>query len=146
MRKITLYIFALSFFVCSSFVAQKSVEWASLEYGFVLDWQFDSEFGTWVKAPIFESSTKALEGKKITLKGYIIPANQFENKYYISKNPNASCFFCNKAGKGTVVYLNLKNNRTFEVDEFIKVQGTFGLSDSYKEMPYRLDNVVIIKE
>ena len=143
-KSIVVVIF--SFFLFTSFIEQQHVNWASLEHGFKMDYEFDSEFGSWVEAPIYEEAIKSLDGKKIELKGYIIPANQFENKYYISKNPNASCFFCNKAGKGTVVSLNLKNNRTFEVDEFVLLKGTFRLSDSYKEMPYQLDNVEIIKE
>ena len=147
MRKYKIHvIFILLLIGVSSFVYQKELNWETLQYSLTYDWQFDTKFGTWVKAPTFDPSLKKMEGKEIQIKGYIVPINAYEGKFCVSKNPNSSCFFCGKAEKSTIVVLNLKNKTDFEIDDFVMIKGNLRLNQDTNEFPYNLDNAELAQE
>ncbi len=65
--------------------------------------------------PIFSSEIKALEGKEVRIKGYVIPSNLYtdneEDFFIISATPSSSCFFCGGAGPETVMEIYPKNKK-----------------------------------
>lgn len=65
--------------------------------------------------PIFSPEIKALEGKEIKIKGYVIPTSlytdQEEDFFVISASPESSCFFCGGAGPETVMEIYPKNKK-----------------------------------
>ena len=53
-----------------------------------------------IELPKFGNKVMALQGKKISVKGYLIPLSESgsDSKYMLSSLPFNSCFFCGAAG------------------------------------------------
>jgi len=98
--------------------------------------------------PIFSNATKLLQGKTVTLPGYMVP---FENgmkgsHFMISSMPLNACFFCGVGGPESVVEVFAKESLTFR-DKPIEIRGVLKLNDSDPEkMIYILENAEIIGE
>lgn len=111
MRKV-LIIF-LSFFSAVS-VAQESDMWKILS-----EVQYESKrLGKEkleVDVPMFSKRLSSWNGKKIVLKGYLIPLSEFGGKgeYMLSSLPFSNCFFCGGAGPETIVELKTKQSIKF---------------------------------
>ena len=56
--------------------------------------KYFEEVGMVFLVPSFGESVKKLEGKEVTIKGYMIPTDVSGDNYVISANPMSSCFFC----------------------------------------------------
>jgi hypothetical protein len=67
--------------------------------------QYDELLGFKVDVPVFGLDIKAMEGKEITVKGYIIPTNGYkgQTEFVFSAFPYNMCFFCGGAGPETVM-------------------------------------------
>ena len=80
--------------------------------------QFEEEF------PIFSDVVKALDGKEITIEGWMIPLDELrgENYFVLSALPFANCFFCGGAGPETVMEVFSKKQIDF-TEKKIKVKG-----------------------
>ena len=55
----------------------------------------------------FGQEVQNLDGKEITISGYVIPLDGMGLSYALSKSSFASCFFCGQAGPETVMDLNV---------------------------------------
>lgn len=80
--------------------------------------------------PIFSAATKALNGKVVTLPGYMIP---FDNgmkgtKFMFSSLPINACFFCGVGGPEGVVEVTTKQPLSFS-DKPIEIKGILRLND-----------------
>jgi len=55
--------------------------------------------------PVFNKDIKALEGKRVTLKGFIIPLDDAKKQvnFMLSMVPFSHCYFCGGAGPESVV-------------------------------------------
>ena len=67
--------------------------------------QFDELLGYKVDVPVFGKEVKALEGKEVTIRGYIIPTNGYVSpkEFVLSAFPFSQCFFCGGAGPESVM-------------------------------------------
>ncbi len=67
--------------------------------------QFDELLGYKIDVPVFSKEVVALEGKEITIRGYIIPTNGYVSpkEFVLSAYPFSQCFFCGGAGPETVM-------------------------------------------
>ncbi len=67
--------------------------------------QYDEMMGFKVDVPVFSDEVKALEGKEITIKGYIIPVEGYKShkEFIFSAFPYNMCYFCGGAGPETVM-------------------------------------------
>jgi hypothetical protein len=98
--------------------------------------------------PVFPDAVKALNGKTISLPGYMIP---FENgmkgnHFMFSSMPINACFFCGVGGPETVVEVFSKETVTYS-EKPIEIQGKLKLNDKNPDqMIYILENVEIIGE
>lgn len=129
-----------------SLYAQKTVTWKDLE-DVTFKEKFSEEADAYFWFPTFGKSIKDLEGKEITIRGYVIPIDVKENLYVLSAFPFAACFFCGGAGPQTVMELAFaKVPRRYETDERLTFKGKLKLnaSDIYK-MNYILDGAVQVK-
>lgn len=74
--------------------------------------KYDKKSKTTGYAPKFTKEIQALNGKQITIKGYLIPVDLYGDGSFavISALPVDNCFFCGGAGPETVmeVYTNQK--------------------------------------
>ena len=94
----------------------------------------DSLDGLIILFPTFPKIMKALEGKKVMMKGYVIPIEETGDAQVLvlSANSYTTCFFCGKAGPESVMDIRLKNPqkmRRFKQDEKVAFRGTLVLND-----------------
>ena len=91
-------------------------------------------------APVFPRALKALDGKKVTITGFVIPFDEDQELLALSANAFAACFFCGQASPATVISMYLKNSiRRYKMDDFKKLTGTLELNlDNPNEFYYIL--------
>ncbi|MEZ4852731.1 hypothetical protein [Flavobacterium sp.] len=102
----------------------------------------DKTYGE-VMFPVVNLKLKALQGKPVVIKGFIIP---IDNKNYaISKNVFASCFFCGKSGPETIMGIKFKGDLPkLKTDQYVTLKGTFRYNDSdVEDWIYHVENAVI---
>ena len=92
--------------------------------------------------PIFSAAAKALNGKTVTLPGYMVP---FENgvkgtHFMLSSMPLNACFFCGVGGPETVVEVFLKEPVTY-TERPVQITGVLKLNSTDPDkMLYILEN------
>ena len=68
----------------------------------------------------------------------MIPMDPMGITYVLSRNPNATCFFCGGAGQESVIELHLKKRKTkFKTDEYVTFIGNFALNDREMELAWK---------
>ncbi len=102
------------------------------------------EYGE-IYVPSFGAKVRQMEGKEISLKGFIIPfEGMFEPKHIIlSSLPIAACFFCGGSGPETVAeaYLNEEIKYTSKP---VTVTGKLTLNDTdYDQLMYILKDAKV---
>jgi hypothetical protein len=108
---------------------------AYLDWGTLADVEFESEyseeFGIEILIAKFGAYVKNFDGQEVSLTGYMIPLDPLGTTYVLSRNPNASCFFCGGAGPETVVQLQLSPHaiRRYRTDEYLTFKGTLQLHE-----------------
>ena len=109
--------------------------------------EYDEMLGFKVDVPIFSEEVKKLEGKEVTIKGYIIPVEGYKShkEFIFSAYPYSMCFFCGGAGPETVMEVKAKNPVPFSAD-VITIRGTLQLnSKDINKLMYALSNVELVK-
>jgi hypothetical protein len=87
-----------------------------------------------------------LNNTEVSIKGYVIPLDIDGNTYMLSSKPNASCFFCGKAGMESVMELKLTGgHRKFEMDEVVTFKGTLLLNDDPYGLMYILEDAEAVE-
>lgn len=105
----------------------------------------EDEFGE-LSVPAFGEAAKALEGKVVTVPGYIIPfEGLFKPKHVIiSSLPLASCFFCGVGGPETVMEVNLDDPVEYTAS-LVAFRGTLKLNDTdYEQLMYILEDAKFV--
>jgi len=127
MRKILIIIFC-----CVTFFAHaQDVSGWQLLAEVTFETKPADQNGFEVDLPKFSKRLKEADGKKIILKGYLIPLSELNGKqqYMLSSLPFSSCYFCGGAGPETVVELESKEKIKF-VTKQITMEGTLTLNAS----------------
>ena len=114
--------------------AQQLLSWEQLT-DVTFSKNYSAELGIELLEASFGESVKALEGKEVVIKGYMIPLDPLGTQYVISQNPMASCFFCGGSGPESVAELRLHPNsfRRYETDEILSFKGTLMLNEKNSE-------------
>jgi hypothetical protein len=105
--------------------------------------QYDEMLGFKVDVPVFSKELQDLEGKTITLKGYIIPVEGYKShkEFIFSAYPYNMCFFCGGAGPETVVEVKSKSPISFTADP-ITIKGKLSLNATdVNKLMYSLSDV-----
>jgi len=128
----TFRLLILGVVICAASMtySQQSITWDQLtDVKFTK--KFSAELGIELLEASFGPSVKALDGKEIIIKGYIIPLDPLGTQYVISRNPMASCFFCGGSGPETVAELRLhpKSIRRYATDEILSFKGILMLNE-----------------
>lgn len=145
MKKAALLFMLISVLGVSEPMSPLPITWKNLS-----DVQFtrklNKEVSMYFLYPTFGQSVKALQGKEIQIKGYIIPVDENENIYVVSAQPMAMCFFCGGAGPESIMELQFKNKKQrFKTDEQRTVKGTLQLNPSdIEHLNYILKNVEVV--
>jgi hypothetical protein len=117
--------------------AQKNI-WQTLSK---VEWymKFSKVYNAEVEFPIFSREVKALAGKEIIVKGYILPMDTEDGSIVLSALPWQNCFFCGGSGIETVMTVFLKKKRRFHMDE-VTLKGILELNDGEEGLIYILRN------
>jgi hypothetical protein len=67
--------------------------------------EYDELMGFNVDKPVFSKDVQSMNGKEVTIKGYIIPTNGYkgQTEFVFSAFPYNMCFFCGGAGPESVM-------------------------------------------
>ena len=121
--------------------------WKSLSDVAIND-RYDASVGYEISYPVFGKQAQALDGKTITVKGYMIPFEAYlKPKYFIlSALPIAACFFCGGAGPETVMEVFSQENIELS-SEVIQLRGRLELNQNNPDrMMYILHDAELIEE
>ena len=105
-----------------------------------------AEESVYMLYPTFGAAIQKLDGKPVTITGYVLPVDLEANLYVLSAFPYSACFFCGGAGPESVVSLKFKKGgRKFKTDERKTFKGTLKLNaDNIYELNYILTEAEII--
>jgi hypothetical protein len=92
---------------------------------------YDDMLGMKVDQPVFTAEVRALEGKEITLRGYIVPTNGYisTREFVLSAYPINVCFFCGGAGPESVIEVHMKDPIKF-TSEPVTLKGKLELNEN----------------
>jgi hypothetical protein len=104
MKKI---LFLLLFATSTAVFSQSSLKdntWKTLSR-ITFKKEYDEVLGLKIDVPVFGTEVKSMEGKEVTVKGYIIPTDGYKSQkeFVFSAFPYNMCFFCGGAGPETVM-------------------------------------------
>jgi hypothetical protein len=97
-----------------------------------------------IDKPVFSDAIKSMEGKTITVKGYIIPVEGYKShkEFIFSAFPYSMCFFCGGAGPETVMEVSAKEAVKYTTEQ-ITLTGTLRLnSDDINRLMFKIDHAV----
>lgn len=109
--------------------------------------EYDEMMGFKVDVPIFSEDVEKLDGKEITIKGYIIPVEGYKShtEFVFSAFPYNMCFFCGGAGPETVMEVVSSEPVKFST-EAIQIKGKLHLnSTDINKLIYSLSDAVLVK-
>jgi len=83
-----------------------------------------------MEVPLFSNHLKSWDGKKIKLKGYVIPVGEVgdESKFMFSSLPFNVCYFCGAAGPETIMEVESTQKVKF-TSQAIWMEGTLQLNE-----------------
>ena len=102
--------------------------------------QYSEMLGFDIDVPVFGKKVRALEGKTITLTGYIVPLEGFgaHKEFIFSALPYNMCYFCGGAGPETVMEVFATEDVAYTA-EAIKLKGKLVLNrDDVNRLMYFL--------
>jgi hypothetical protein len=105
--------------------------------------EFDEMLGFKVDIPVFSPEIKKLEGKTVTIRGYIIPVEGYKShkEFIFSAYPYSMCFFCGGAGPETVMEIKAKSPVAYTADP-ITLKGVLSLNATdINRLMYALSDV-----
>jgi len=101
-----------------------------------------------VDIPVFSKEVKALEGKEIIIKGYIIPVEGYKShkEFVFSAFPYNMCFFCGGAGPETVMEVSASEPIKYTA-ETVTIKGKLALnSTDINKLIYSISDAVLVKD
>lgn len=110
--------------------------------------EFDELMGFKIDKPVFSGKVKALAGKEIVIKGYIIPVEGYKShtEFILSAYPYNMCFFCGGAGPETVMEVEAKEPVKYQADA-IYLKGKLELNaDDINRLMYKIVDAELVDE
>ncbi len=110
--------------------------------------EFDEFMGFKVDVPVFSEEVKALDGKEIIIRGYIIPTEGYKSHkaFVFSAYPYNLCYFCGGAGPETVMDVEADEDIKYTADPVI-LKGVLQLrSGDINQLFYSMTNARLVKE
>lgn len=141
----SIFFLVIFFLGVGGIQAQEKNAWKTLAK-VKIEKRFDEILNYEVDFPTFSKEVESLNGKEITLEGWMIPLDELRGKNYfiLSALPFANCFFCGGAGPETVLEVFLKKDLSF-TEKRIKVKGKLTINpDDPLKLMYILQEAEII--
>jgi hypothetical protein len=108
--------------------------------------QYDELLGFKVDVPVFSQEILNMDGKVVTVKGYIIPVEGYKShkEFVFSAYPYNMCFFCGGAGPETVMEVYAKEPIKYSAEP-VTIRGKLELnSTDVNRLIYALNDVVLV--
>ena len=123
------FILAFFIFMQASLFAQGLIDWTTLA-DVRFEQVFSEELGIDYDEATFGPFISLFAEKEVKITGYMIPLDGMGVSYVLSRNPNATCFFCGGAGPETVVELELKPSAfgKYKLDDYRTFKGVLHLN------------------
>ncbi|HOY13772.1 MAG TPA: hypothetical protein PLY70_11555 [Saprospiraceae bacterium] len=109
--------------------------------------EYDAVMGFKIDKPVFGESIKAMEGKEVEVKGYIIPVDGYKShkEFVFSAFPYSQCFFCGGAGPETVMEVEAKDAIKFTAESIV-FKGILSLNDSdVNRLMFKISKATLVK-
>jgi hypothetical protein len=109
--------------------------------------EYDELMGFKVDKPVFSDAIKAMDGKMITLTGYIIPVDGYKShkEFIFSAFPYTMCFFCGNAGPETVMEITAKEAIKYTTEQ-IELKGILRLnSEDINRLMFKMEKAELVK-
>ncbi|WP_020533470.1 hypothetical protein [Flexithrix dorotheae] len=112
-----------------------------------IEWyqKYSETYGAEIGFPKFNEEAKKLNGKEVSIRGYMLPLDTEDGSVVISALPYSSCFFCGGAGIETVMAVFMKNPRKFEMEQ-VTFRGKLELNETETGLIYNLKEAVEVEE
>jgi hypothetical protein len=110
--------------------------------------EYNELMGFKIDKPVFSDEIKQLEGKEVTIKGFIIPTEGYKShtEFILSAFPYSMCFFCGGAGPETVIEVISKDAVEFTAESII-LKGKLSLNDDdINRLMYALSDAELIQQ
>ncbi len=110
--------------------------------------EYSEIMGFKVDVPVFSEDVKRLEGKEVTVKGYIIPVEGYKShtEFVFSAFPYNMCFFCGGAGPETVMEIYAKKPVEYS-SQAVTLKGRLMLNDNdINRLMYAMTDVVLVAQ
>lgn len=110
--------------------------------------EYDEFLGFKIDKPVFSKEIVELEGKEVTIKGYIIPVEGYKShtEFIFSAFPYNMCFFCGGAGPETVMEV-LSSEAVKYTTESVTLSGILVLNaDDINSLMYKLEGARLINQ
>lgn len=110
--------------------------------------EYDEMMGFKIDVPVFSDAIESLEGKEVTIKGYIIPVEGYKGhkEFILSAFPYNMCFFCGGAGPETVMEVVAQNAIEYTA-EAVTIKGKLELNDNdINRLMYAMTDAVLVEE
>ena len=126
--------------------SQNIITWELLK-NVEFDEIWSEEFQAYYMVPKFSNAVKAMDGKEVQIRGFIIPVDIVQDYYVLSANPYSSCFFCGQAGPESVMEIQMvKKYEGLRMDQVITFKGKLILNaDDIYQLNYILEDAEIIE-
>jgi hypothetical protein len=138
-----LFVFALS---AASMSAQDGI-WKTLAK-ITYKKEYSEIMGFKVDVPVFSEDVKRLEGKEVTVKGYIIPVEGYKShtEFVFSAFPYNMCFFCGGAGPETVMEIYAKKPVEY-TSQAVTLKGKLMLNDNdINRLMFAMTDAVLVAQ
>src|SRR5690606_33668001 len=103
--------------------------------------EYDDFLGFKIDKPVFSEDIKKLDGKEVTVKGFVIPVEGYKShkEFIFSAFPYSMCFFCGGAGPESVMEVMAAEPIEYSA-EAITIRGKLHLNaDDVNKLMYSLD-------
>ncbi len=110
--------------------------------------EYDAFLGFKIDKPVFSAEILALDGKEVTVKGFIIPTDGYKShkEFVFSAFPYSMCFFCGGAGPESVMEVFASEPITYTA-ETITLKGKLKLNgDDVNKLMYAITEAKQVKE
>ncbi len=109
--------------------------------------EFDEFLGFKIDKPVFSEEIKGLNGKEVTVKGFIIPVEGYKGhkEFILSAFPYSMCFFCGGAGPESVMEVTASEAIEYSAESVV-IKGRLKLNtDDVNKLMYSLSEARLVK-
>lgn len=147
-KKLLLAVIALSFYGAVAVAQSSSTEnlWKTLAK-ITYKKEYDEFLGFKIDKPVFSEEIKALNGKEVTVRGFIIPVEGYKGhrEFILSAFPYSMCFFCGGAGPESVMDVTAIEAIEYSA-ESVTLRGRLHLNtNEVNELMYSITEARLVK-